>query len=181
MKQKWYHFEKILITGCTGSYHFDNFHCSQWWKINQNDIYSSVHLLTHWGRVTHKCVGNSTIISSDNGLAPGWCQTIIRTNAGILLIGPLGKKIQWNFNRNLYIFNKEDTFENVVWKLAAILSRPQCVKPTSIVAAGPGDTQHIFIKWGIVITVYQRIIGITFSWYLPVSCTFPNNLMAVQN
>ena len=26
--------------------------------------------LTHWGRVTHLCVGNLTIISSDNGLSP---------------------------------------------------------------------------------------------------------------
>ena len=31
-----------------------------------------------------------TIIGSDNGLAPGWHQTIIWSNAGILLIEPLG-------------------------------------------------------------------------------------------
>ena len=46
--------------------------------------------LTHWGRVTHICVSKLTIIGSDNGLAPGRRQAIIRTNAGILLIGPLG-------------------------------------------------------------------------------------------
>ena len=46
-------------------------------------------LLTHWGRVTHICVGNLTIIGSDNGLSPGRRQAIIWTNAGILLIGPL--------------------------------------------------------------------------------------------
>ena len=46
--------------------------------------------LTHWGRVTHICVSNLTIIVSDNGLSPGRCQAIIWTNAGILLIGPLG-------------------------------------------------------------------------------------------
>ena len=33
--------------------------------------------LTHWGRVTHKCVGKSTIIASDNGLSPGRRQAII--------------------------------------------------------------------------------------------------------
>ena len=27
--------------------------------------------LTHWGRVTHICVGQLTIIGSDNGLSPG--------------------------------------------------------------------------------------------------------------
>ena len=45
---------------------------------------------THWGRVTHMCVGNVAIIGSDNGLSPGRRQAIIRTNAGILLKGPLG-------------------------------------------------------------------------------------------
>ena len=46
--------------------------------------------LTHWGRVTHICVSNLTIIGSDNGLSPDWRQAIIWTNAGIFLIGPLG-------------------------------------------------------------------------------------------
>ena len=46
--------------------------------------------LTHWGRVTHICISDLTIIGSDNGLSPGRRQTIIRTNAGILLIRPLG-------------------------------------------------------------------------------------------
>ena len=46
--------------------------------------------LTHWGRVTHICVNDLTSIGSDNGLSPGRRQAIIRTNAGILLIRPLG-------------------------------------------------------------------------------------------
>ena len=46
--------------------------------------------LTHRGRVTHICVGRLTIIGSDNGLSPGRRQAIIWTNAGVLLIGPLG-------------------------------------------------------------------------------------------
>ena len=46
--------------------------------------------LTHWGRVTHICVGNLTIIGSHIGLSPGRRQTIIWTNDGIVLIGPLG-------------------------------------------------------------------------------------------
>ena len=45
--------------------------------------------LTHWGRVTHICVGNLTIMGSGNGLSPGRRQAIIWTNAGILLFGPL--------------------------------------------------------------------------------------------
>ena len=53
-------------------------------------FYLSLNVLTHWGRVTHICVGKLTIIASDNGLSPGRRQAIIWTNAGILLIGPLG-------------------------------------------------------------------------------------------
>ena len=55
------------------------------WKFNQN-----TKCLTHWGRATHICVGKLTTIGSDDGLSPGRRQAIIWTNAGILLIGPLG-------------------------------------------------------------------------------------------
>ena len=41
----------------------------------------------------HVCVSKLTIICSDNGLAPGRRQAIILTNAGILLIGPLGTNV----------------------------------------------------------------------------------------
>ena len=40
--------------------------------------------------MTHICVGNLTIIDSDNGLSPGRRQAIILTYAGILWIGPPG-------------------------------------------------------------------------------------------
>ena len=36
------------------------------------------------------CVGDLTIIGSENGVSPGRHQAIIWTNARILLIGPLG-------------------------------------------------------------------------------------------
>ena len=50
--------------------------------------------LTHWGRVTHICVSKLIIIGgSDNGLSPGRRQTIIRTNAEILEIRPLGTNV----------------------------------------------------------------------------------------
>ena len=47
-----------------------------------------VDLLTHWGQVTHICVGNLNIIGSYKGLSPGRRQAIIWTNDGMLLIGP---------------------------------------------------------------------------------------------
>ena len=67
------------------------------------------------------------MIGSDNGLPPVRRQAIIWTNAGILLIGPLGT----NFSEILIGIQtfpfKKIAFENVVCKMASILSRPQWV------------------------------------------------------
>ena len=62
---------------------------SRTWMNNYTPQYI-VAPLTHWGRVTHICVGKLTVIGSDNGLSPGRRQAIIWTNARILLIRTLG-------------------------------------------------------------------------------------------
>ena len=58
-------------------------------NINQglscNMVSPMANSLNHWGWVMHICIGNLTIIGSDNGLSPGRRQAIIWTNAGILL------------------------------------------------------------------------------------------------
>ena len=51
-------------------------------------------------------------------------QAMIWTNAGILLIKSRGT----NFNEILIEIHTKDPFENVVWAMAIILSRPQYVK-----------------------------------------------------
>ena len=110
-------------------------HWFHWW-FDAKACYNE--LLTHWGRVTHICVGNLTIIVSDNGLSPGRHQAIIWTNAvrerplnlithslnqcWNIVDWTLGNKLQWNFNRNSYIFIQENPFETVVWKW-----RPFCL------------------------------------------------------
>ena len=66
----------------------------------------------------HICVSDLTIIGSDNGLSPDQHQSIILTNAGILLNRTSGT----NFSE------QENAFETVVSEVAAILSRPQSVK-----------------------------------------------------
>ena len=39
----------------------------------------------------------------------------------------LRNKLWWNLNRNSYIFIQENSYENVVWTMAAIMSRPQSI------------------------------------------------------
>ena len=76
-------------------------------------------LLTHWGRVTHICVGNLTAIGSDNGLSPGRRQAIIWTNAGMLLIGPL-----WINFREILIEIPTFSFKKMRLKVSSAKRRP---------------------------------------------------------
>ena len=84
--------------------------------------------LTHWGRVTHICVSKLTIIGSDYGLLPGRPQAIIWTNAGILLIGPLGTNFSEIYIKILTFLFKKMRLKVLSAKMATILSLPQCVK-----------------------------------------------------
>ena len=78
--------------------------------------------LTHWGQVTHICVGKLTIIGSDNGLSPGRRQAIIWTNAGILLIEHLGI----NFSEILIKINTF-SFKKMYSKMSSGKWRPFCL------------------------------------------------------
>ena len=78
--------------------------------------------LTHWGRVTHICVGKLTTIGSDNGLSPGRRQAIIWNKAGILLIRNLGT----NFSEilsEIYTFS----FKKIHLKMSSGKWRPFCL------------------------------------------------------
>ena len=78
--------------------------------------------LTHWGRATHICVGKLTIIGSDNGLSPGRRQAIIWTNAGILLIGPLGTNLS-----EILIGIQTFSFRKMHLKISSEKWRPFCL------------------------------------------------------
>ena len=78
--------------------------------------------LTHWGRVTHICVGNLTIIGSDNGLSPGRRQAITFTNVWKLLIGPLGI----NFSEILIKIHTF-SFKKIHLKMSSGKWRPSCL------------------------------------------------------
>ena len=78
--------------------------------------------LTHWGRVTHICVSNLTIIGSDNSLSPDRRQAIIWTSAGLLLLGPLGA----NFSEILIEIPKV-SFIKMRLKVSSAKWRPFCL------------------------------------------------------
>ena len=92
-------------------------------KINpEEQTYHVIKWLTHWGRVKHICISNLTIIGSDDGLLPHRRQAIIWTNAGILLIGPLGT----NFSENL-IEILTFSITKMLLKVSSAKWRPFCL------------------------------------------------------
>ena len=78
--------------------------------------------LTHWGWVTHICVSNLTSLGPDNGLLPGRRQAIIWTDAGMLLIGPLGT----NFSEILIDIHTF-AFTKMHLKMSSAKWRPFCL------------------------------------------------------
>ena len=84
--------------------------------LRLSDTYIYIYIIKH------------TIIGSDNGLAPGWCQAIFWTNDGMLLIWPLGT----NFSEilieiHIFLFKKMH-LKMLSGKWRPFLSQPQCVK-----------------------------------------------------
>ena len=93
--------------------------------------------LTHWCRVTHICVGTNTNIGSDNGLSPGRHQAIIWTNAGMLLIGPLGT----NFS-GILIEIITLSFKKMRLKVSSAKWRPFCLGLNVLRIWVPGCAVH---------------------------------------
>ena len=116
--------------------------------------------LTHWGQGTHICVNKLTSINSDNGLSPDWHQAIIWTNAGILLIEPLGIKyseilieiLTFSFKKMRLKVSSANGGHVVLASMAAMMSWPQCVN-----SLRPSDTyiclgHHCLNQWWIVVS-----------------------------
>ena len=107
------------------------------WKMNY-EFRVHKYVLTHWGRVTHICVGNLTIIVSDNGLSPYRRQAIIWTNAGLLLIGPLGT----NFSEIL-IKILTFSFKKMRLKVSSAKRRPFCLGLNVLILPTPRNYLNI--------------------------------------
>ena len=118
--------------------------------------------LTHWGRVTHICVGNLTIIGSDDGLSPKRRQAIIWTNAGILLIGPLGT----NFSE-ISIGIQTFPFKKMHFKMSSAKWRPFCL-----------GLNVLTFTWTENIWVRSRNCGSLVTWFCYPLIAKPGNKTA---
>ena len=130
-------------------------------------------LLSHWGRVTHICVGKTTIIGSDNGLSPGWRQAIIWTNGGILSIGPLGT----NFNEILIGIQKF-SMKKMHFKVLSAKWRPSCLSLNMLSFIHDDDCCFLFTYHTTESHWLQVNITITDFKLLPNSGNYPWPLLA---
>ena len=114
-------------------------------KGKSHTVLTGIHIdwfpLTYWGQVTHICVGNLTIIGSDNGLSPYQCHAIVWTNAGILLIGPLGTNFS-EFSIEILTFS----FKKMHFKVSSGKWRPFC------------------LNLNVLIIISEQQWTITFDW-----------------
>ena len=105
--------------------------------------------------MTHKCINKQTVIGSGNGLSLSYnlnqCWNIVNRT--------LRNKVQWNFYQNPDIFIQENPFQNGVWKMAAILSRPQCIN-----SLAPGRLEWHFRCH------FQTITLLSDSWHISWNC-----------
>ena len=93
------------------------------------------------------------IISSDNGLSPGRRQAIIWPNDGLVLNGPLGKKLQLNFYINANICIQEIAFENVTCQMVAICLEPNVLTHWDLDKMAAGDLP--FWAFSVVLSLAQ--------------------------
>ena len=91
--------------------------------------------------MTHKCVGNQTIIDSDNGLSPGRRQAIIWTNALILLIRHLGT----NFS-DIVIEILSFSLKKMRFKVLSAKWRPFCLG-LNVLTLWPMVAPYDAIEW----------------------------------
>ena len=101
--------------------------------------------------MTDTCVSDLLIIGSDNGLSSSGRQAIIWTNAEMLLIGPLATNFFEILIEINYIFIQEIIFQNILWNMAVILSRPQCTDTTNGYTSWPQNRY-----WWLASDIIQR-------------------------
>ena len=118
--------------------------------------------LTHWGRATHICIGNLTIIGSDNGLSPYRRQAIIWTNAGILLIGPLGTNFS-EISIEILIFS----FKKMRLKVSSAKWRPFCLSLNELKAKGCTECSIRYFWWFVLLWSYHQLSLHDQPWILP--------------
>ena len=127
----------------------------------------SITQFRHWGRVTHVCVSELTIIGSDNGFSPGRRQAIIWNNAGLLLIEPLGT----NFSE-ISIGIQTFSFKKIHLNMSSAKWRPLCLGLNVLICRLLWDLYtELIVRCTVYTETRQVPIYWTRIWCLQMSCS----------
>ena len=113
--------------------------------------------LTHWGWVTHICVDKLT--KPSHYLNQCWA----------IINWTLRDKLQWNFNQNTKHFIHKNASENIVFEMAAILSRGDELKTCLFPLVAMFPEVLMICHWrhlSIHIEYFHFVISLTWQWYL---------------
>ena len=136
-------------------------------------------ILTNWDRETHICVGEHASIGLDNGLSPNWRQAIIWSNAGILLVEPLGT----NFNEIL-IEILTFSFKEMHLKMSSGKWRPFCLRPsvlTGLVTPLCPYTGSSLVRTTAWHRTCFNSTGVDFMWIGTLRTKFSEILIQIQH
>ena len=111
--------------------------------------------------MTHICVRKLSTLGSDNGLSPGRRQAIIGTNAGILLIWPLGTNL--SMLSEILIEIRIFSFKKMVLNVLSAKWWPFCL--------GLNVNVIIFCETGHIHCIFGQQ---NMYWWTICTCTFPN-------
>ena len=123
--------------------------------------------LTHWGWVTHICISKLTSIGSDNDLSPGRRQAIIWTNAGILLIWPLGT----NFSEILIEIHTF-LFKKMHLKMSSGKCRPFCLG-LNVLNTGRTFWKQWELRLGVIIAFHFQALTVKNIFYVSYDVAVP--------
>ena len=121
----------------------------------------------------HICASNLTMIDSDNGLSPDRRQAFIWTNAGILLIGPLGTNLS-----EILVRIQTFSFKKMHLKMSSAKWRPFCLglNVLSLTDAHMPQwtgTSLVHVTWPVACLAPSHYM---YQWWLIVNLILMNRL-----
>ena len=127
--------------------------------------------------MTHICVSNLTIIGLDNGLSPGRRQALIWTNAGVLLIRPLGTNLS-----EILIGIQPSSFRKMRLKMSSGKWRPFCLGLNVFILRAYGSSQLSVVcgsvstmgRWGCIVFP-KPCISLNSNILTPSKCNWYEN------
>ena len=110
--------------------------------VHGNAVSFTYSVLTHRPLVPHICVSELGHHWFRQWLVPWPAPSHYLNQCSLIVNKTCRNKLKWNLKQNTKLSIQENAFENVVRKMSAILSRPQCVSTITMEWRPKQNGQH---------------------------------------